>query len=235
MKESVKFFGGFILGAGVGLAVGYKSMEKRLQEQYEERLEQETSDMKEFYSHTKEKQTFKTPEEAVAALIPEKEMPEDPRVKAQKIQYNKVVKENYLPDEPSDEELAADGESGTCEIDETVHQNVFQEARGPIEPYIITQDEFMANETGYQQATLTYHAKGGVLTDDRDDVFENSASVLGDYYAANFGKDSSDENTVHVRNPSLQMEFEVVSTDLSYEEAVLGLDADEAPHKRVRR
>lgn len=233
MKESVKFFGGFVLGAGVGLLVGYKTMEKRLADQYEVRLQQETSDMKEFYSHTKE-QIFKTPEEAVAALIPDKEMPEDPRVKSQKIQYNKIVKDNHYLDEPSVEDLAADGSAETCEIDETVHQNVFQESRNPDKPYIISQDEFMANETGYEQATLTYHAKGGVLTDDRDDQFENGAVVLGDDFASNFGKDSSDENTVHVRNESLQMEFEVVSVDLSYEQAVLGFDADEAPHKRVR-
>lgn len=230
MKESIKFVSGFILGAGVGLVVGYKGMEKRLAEQYEQRLEDETAGMKEFYSHSNDKPTFKTPEEAVAALIPEAE--QDPRVKAQKVQYHKIIKENY---EPSDEELAADGKDAACEIDETVHQNVFQESRNPEKPYIITQDEFMTNETGYVQATLTYHAKGGVLTDDRDDVFENGPTVLGDEFPSRFGQDSSDENVVHVRNEPLQMEFEVVRTDLSYDEAVLGVDYDEAPHKRARR
>lgn len=232
MKESVKFVGGFLLGAGIGFVVGRKFSEKQLSEQYDKMLEEETAGMKEFYSHSKEK-TFKTPEEAVAALIPE--AAQDPRVKKDKVQYHKIVKENYVPDEPSDEELAADGKDAACEIDETVHQNVFQESRDPEKPYIITQDEFMTNETGYVQATLTYHAKGGVLTDDRDDVFENGPTVLGDEFPSRFGQDSSDENVVHVRNEPLQMEFEVVRSDLSYDEAVLGVDYDEAPHKRARR
>lgn len=233
MKESVKFVGGFIIGAGIGFIVGRKFTEKELSHQYDKMLEQETAGMKEFYSiKTENKQVFETPEEAVAALIPDKEMAEDPRVKSQKVQYNKIVKENY---EPSEGDLVEDGGNESCEIDATVHQNVFQEARDPKVPYIITQDEFMANETGYEQATLTYYATGGVVTDDRDDKFEDSDTILGDGFAANFGKDSSDENVVHVRNESLQMEFELVRSDLSYEEAVLGIDPDEAPHKRARR
>lgn len=227
MKESVKFVGGFILGAGIGFVVGYKSLDKRLSAKYMDDLQREEALMTEFFTETQNKQVFKTPEDAVAALIDKGalidpvEREKDPRVRQQKTQYNKIVKEHYVPDQQDVK-------------NETVHQNVFQENQNTDQPYIISQDEFMANETGYVQATLTYHANGGVLTNDSDDVFEDGATVLGNDFAANFGKDSSDENTVHVRNESLQMEFEVVSTDLSYEEAVLGMSSNEAPHKRVR-
>lgn len=229
MNQSLKMVGVATLGAGIGLVIGYKVAEHRLGERFEKRLEEETADMREFY--TAHKKTYNTPEEAAKALIPQtEETPEDPRVKAQKVNYNKIVKQ-YV--DPLDEFKADQGES--CETEEkVVHRNVFDDQ--PLDgPVIITQEDFMQNETGYEQATLTFYLKGGVLTDQRDDVIDNAEEVIGPLAAHNFGEGSSDPNTVHVRNAKIQMEFEIVKSERSYEEDVLGQDASEAPHQRVRR
>jgi hypothetical protein len=218
MSRSLKAAGVAILGTGVGFAIGYKFAEKRLGARFEERLETETAGMKEFYTNVKQK--YDTPEEAAAALIPqpEEEVSVDPRARHHKVQYHKIVKEEHYGD-PLDEFAEA------CEIDETVtvRSNVFDD-QPPGTPRIITQDQFMANENGYEQATLTFYAKGGVLTDQRDEAIDNAVDVVGDLFLVNFGEGSSDPNVVHVRNDKLYMDFEIVRSERSYNEDVLGLE-----------
>jgi hypothetical protein len=218
---------------GVGLVVGYKVAEKRLGDRFEQRLEDETADMREFYTNVKQK--YNSPEEAAKALIPKTEKePEDPRVNPQKVNYNKIVKQEQYTSDGLDE--FAEDNPEACEIDEKpVHRNVFEDNQPPGVPRIITQDDFMANETGYEQTTLTYYLKGNVLTDQHDEVIDNAEEVIGPLAAHNFGEGSSDPNTVHVRNDKIQMEFEVVKSERSYEEDVLGQDGSESPDRRIRR
>ena len=206
---------------GAGLVMGYKIAEKRLGDRFEERLETETADMREFYTNVGVKKKYSTPEEAAAALIPQtEESPTDPRVKTQKINYNKIVKQEKYVGNGLDEFKEELGEACETEV-QVVHRNIFDEQQ-PGVPRIITQEDFMTNETGYEQATLTFYTKGGVLADQRDEVIDNADEVIGPLAGHNFGEGSSDPNTVHVRNDKIQMEFEVVRSDRSYEEDVLG-------------
>lgn len=219
MNESLKFIGATAAGIAVGLVVGYKVAEKRLSVQFEERLERETAEMKVFYKAVKK--PYATPEEAVADLMPEPDPePEeakivDPRVKAQKVQYNKIVKvEEY--------EAPADDEEGAKAAEDLVRNIFTPDEPDPEKPYLIKQDAFMQNERDYDQATLTFYEQGGVLTDERDTPFEDIASVAGSDFPAWFGAGSSDVNVVHVRNESLRMEFEICRSTNSYEVDVLG-------------
>jgi hypothetical protein len=228
MNQSLKVASIGLFGVGVGFAIGYKVTEKRLAARFDERLDAETADMKEFYTNVKQK--YDTPEEAAAALIPQPtEEPEDPRVKTQKVQYNKIVKAEQYDGDPLDE--FQEGTNEGCEIDEVVHKNIF-DAQPPGIPRLITQEDFMTNETGYEQATLTFYAKGAVLTDQRDEVIDNAEDVVGQLFESNFGEGSSDPSTVHVRNDKIQMEFEVVRSGRSYEEDVLGQEDTETPSHR---
>jgi hypothetical protein len=174
--------------------------------------------MKEFYTNVKQK--YSTPEEAASALIPKQteRTAEDPRVKTQRVQYNKIVKDENYGDPLG--EFKGETEEG-CEIDTVVNANVFED-NPPGIPRIITQDDFMANDVGYEQATLTFYADGGVLADQRDEVLDNADEVLGTLFSVNFGHGSSDPNTVHIRNDKIQMDFEVVKSERSYEQDVLG-------------
>lgn len=218
MDNSLKTAGIGILGAGIGFVVGYKIAEKKLAARFEERLTEETRGMREFYTNVKK--PYATPEEAVKDLIPEP-APEDPRVKKQKTQYNKLVADaEYVSPDP----VVVAGESGV------VVQNVFD--MGPV---IIDQDTFMANDTNHEQATLTYYEKSDQVCGERDEPIDNSEVVVGTAFKTHFGDGSSDENVVHIRNSGLHMDFEVVRSFGSYEAEVLGMSDDSVPpHKRVR-
>jgi len=218
MNEQIKLAGVALLGAGVGFVVGYKVLEKRLSIQFDERLEQETKDMKEFYQAVR--QPYSSPEEAVQALVLP-EVAKDPRVKNNATQYHKVV--------PADEALQEFKEPA-----KPVIKNVFDGSAQS--PRLITQDEFMANDPEHQQATLTYYEASDQLCGEADDPIENEEIVVGTEYKRKFGWESSDDNVVHVRNDGLRMDFEVVRSNGSYEKEVLGVEDDSLPpHKRVGR
>ena len=218
MNEQIKLAGVALLGAGVGFAVGYKLLEKRLSEQFDERLEQETKDMREFYQTVR--QPYSSPEEAVKNLVLP-EVAKDPRVKNNATQYHKVVPSEDGLKEFKDPTPAA-----------PVVKNVF-DTPGPM---LVTQDVFMANEPEHQQATLTYYEASDQLCGEADEPIENEELVVGTEYKKQFGWESSDENVVHVRNNALHMDFEIVKSEGSYEKEVLGIEDDSIPpHKRVGR
>lgn len=221
MSNSIKMAGVAVLGAGIGFAIGFKLAEKRLGEEFEKRLNEETAEMREFYQAVKK--PYASPADAVKELIPEENT--DLRTNGNRVQYNKLgPKEKEFP-EPM--EVVA-GESGV------VIQNVFDNGQ----PRIISQDEFMANDPGHEQATLTYYEKSDQVCGEADEPIDNSELVVGLEFKENFGKDSSDPNVVHVRNDGLHMDFEVIRSEGSYEEEVLGIEKDDSsipPHKRVIR
>jgi len=210
MNENIKVVAAGLLGAGVGFAIGYKLLEKRLEKQFDERLSEETKDMREVYQNLK--QPYATPEEAVNALVAP-EVAKDPRLGNGKVAYDKVASKVDIPEAPA------------------VVTNVF-DGNGP---RVISQDEFMANDGDFEQATLTYYEKSDQLCGEKDDPIDNAEIVAGTEYKDKFGWESSDENIVHIRNEGLHMDFEIVRSEGSYEEEVLGEDLSVPPHKRVGR
>lgn len=205
-----------------GFAIGYKVAEKRISAQFEQRLEKETAGMREFYQVARK--PYATPQEAAAALMTE-EVPESETPTAEtannKVAYHKIVKTEYAPEDDPEEELAVEAEVGPRP--EEVHQNVFVDGA----PILISQEEFMENESEYVQGNLTYYKTDAVLADEKDDVIEDRDAVIGDNNLARFGdprNGSSDPNIIHVRNPRLQMEFEVCLSENSYRREVLGID-----------
>jgi hypothetical protein len=207
---------------GVGFGIGYKVAEKRLATQFEDRLEKETAGMREFYQTIKK--PYATPQEAAAALITEEEDPEPEDSTAQKannlVAYHKIVKTEYVGEIEPKDELVLEKDP------EPVVQNLFDSTA----PELITQEEFMENESGFIQGVLTYYKVDEVLVDEREDPIEDQEDVIGKKHLQMFGKPSngsSDPNVIHIRNPRLAMEFEVCLDSDSYTKKVLGLE--EAP------
>lgn len=233
MNDILKVAAASLVSAGIGFGIGYKLLEKRLNERYDVMLEKEVSSMKEFY--TTVKKPYATPEEAVKELIPPPPAPEveDPRHKALKTAYHKVVKgQGYVEASADEVEGALAAEE---ELELPVH-NIFEEARDKSKPYIVTQDEFMQNDPNHAQNTLTYFLVGETLVDDHDLKVENADTMVGEQFKNNFGNGSSDPNIVHVRNEAIGMDFEIVSSERSYEQDVLGIsETPETPRARVRR
>jgi hypothetical protein len=102
-------------------------------------------------------------------------------------------------------------------------------------PYIITHDEFMANETDYQQVQVTYYEGDDVLSDERDQVIEDTEDTVGNQNLLKFGHGSKDNNIVFIRNDRLSLEFEVVRSQGKYAEQVLGFIEHSERDRRPRR
>jgi len=219
MNDAIKVAGAAAVGAGLGFLVGYKLLEKRLAQAFDERLAEETKDMREVYQNLR--QPYSSPEAAVEALVAP-ELAKDPRVKNGKTAYHKVEPKIDIPEQPA----------AVVTTPGPIVSNVFDSTK----PRLITQDEFMENEPEHEQATLTYYEKDDQLTGEKDDPIDNAELVVGTEYKTKFGWESSDEHTVHIRNEGLHMDFEVVRSERSYEEEV-GVPPDQSipPHKRVGR
>jgi hypothetical protein len=106
-------------------------------------------------------------------------------------------------------------------------------------PYVIHQDEYSLNETGFNQAAITYYAQDGVVADEDDSRLDNVNEAVGLENLTRFGHGTDDANVVFVRNPRLQLEFEICRLDKSYEQEVEGLEHSDAedfermPRRRI--
>jgi hypothetical protein len=218
MKPAVGYSLVGLSGILIGVGIGYKLAERRLASGFDDRLKKETEGMREFYQTIKK--PYSTPQEAAAALIDVDSEPESTAaVVGDKIAYHKIVKKQY----PTENDTVVDlpEQSDRVPTEEIKHHNLFVE-----QPHIISQDEFMQNDSEYVQSTLTFYQADGVLTDEREKVIEDADEVVGIENMTRFGQDSSDPNVVHIRNGRLQMEFEVCLDESSYRTQVLGIEND---------
>jgi len=219
-----------LISLGVGGILGYKIAERNLALRFEERLHHEVAASTAYYEHMNlREKKFDTPEEAAAALIKpgtvltETQVPET--TERERVAYHKIVQaENYTSeDEVKDPEdaMALEIMFPTPDPDVLLRNNVFSN-----KPHVLTQEEFIENDSNWNQSTLTWYVIDKVLADERDQVIEDVEGTVGSENLALFGQGSSDDNIVHIRNPHLQLEFEVLRHEGSYSREVLGLDED---------
>lgn len=91
--------------------------------------------------------------------------------------------------------------------------------RGSDKPYIIHRDEFMDEESGFRQSSLTYYSGDNILCDEKESPIYNHEIVAG---TLRFGHGSKDRNIVYVRNPVLESEYEIILDEGHYQVEVLG-------------
>jgi hypothetical protein len=150
--------------------------------------------------------------------------------------------------QPAIDALREKMRSGTpVEITET-HSNIFVDGheleefdyaaevdkRNPDEPYIITHDEFMENENGFTQGTMTYYNGDDILTDDKDVPVPDIENIVGSEALTRFGYGSRDRNVVYVRNEKLETDFEITLSQGEFAKEVAGFQHS-APIRRFRR
>jgi len=125
----------------------------------------------------------------------------------------------------SDEERVVNVFAGTSE-----KWNYDEELRNRTKtaPYVLHKDEFWAEESGYEQSTLTYFQGDDILVDDKDVPIYNHNIVIGEL---KFGHGSGDLNVFYVRNVGHQAEYEILMDRGSYAIEILGLDADQFQEK----
>lgn len=197
---------------------------------------------------------YETPEKAFKALHPGEELPvEQPRDElfekavaavqqygptpgnAGKINYSRIPTKNVETPASDESELVVEAErvkirntvfvepssAGVWDYDE---QMLLRESLEPHKPYIIHRDEFLSNESGYEQVTLGYFDGDGVLSDDRDVEINDIEGLVGEDNMIRFGFGSEDPNMVYIRNADKQMDFEILLHKGSYAVEVAGLD-----------
>lgn len=89
-------------------------------------------------------------------------------------------------------------------------------------PYQITSAMFEESVPGYDQIQLFYYAGDGVLADDREDIIEDPATIVGVEFPKWFGDLSGDENVVFIRNGARDVDFEITRSEGKYGEEVAG-------------
>lgn len=95
--------------------------------------------------------------------------------------------------------------------------------RNPTEPYVIHQDEFMADEMDFRQSTITYYEGDDIMADENDTPIYNYSDVVG---ALKFGHGSKDPNVVYIRNETMRMEWEILKHRGKFSLEVAGIEAD---------
>lgn len=91
--------------------------------------------------------------------------------------------------------------------------------RSSKEVYQIHKDEFFAEESGYDQTTLTYYAGDDILVDEQEVPIYNHKAIVGN---PKFGHGSGDQNVAYVRNDKVKGEYEIIRDEGLYQIEVLG-------------
>lgn len=92
-------------------------------------------------------------------------------------------------------------------------------------PYILHVDEFIQNESEFQQETLTYYAGDDVLADQLETPIYNYSELMG---ALRFGHGSNDPNVVYIRNEKIKMEWEIIRHTGMFAIEVRGLEIEQS-------
>ena len=249
-----------VVGVMAGAVGGYFVARKLLGREYEERIEAEIAEAREFYAGI-----YKTDPDG-AVLTPQDVLRErhgEEAIKAVREYQGRSEEEpedGYPAGEPHDDvvdeeqirKLEARMRDGRGEVvvertEVTERVNVFADDtfdleeeikfRSPDKPYIITHDEFFEGEKNYDTQSLTYYEVDDTLTDEHDKPLEQTDKLVGDEHLVRFGSGSKDKNIVYVRNDRLGIDYEIVRSTGSYLEEVLGMpeeDPKELKHSDQR-
>lgn len=238
-KMISSFWVGLGVGATIGFIVGYRYSKKRLRSEILEEAEKEISEVRELYrqkmiavdAQTKDPveevvrdMGYATDEDAEKVEVVEERPTRPPVV----VEPSKRV-EKVLPTPIDPRARVFRHEDNQKDKDDKWNYSIELARRTPETPYIIHQDEYLLNESGYEQGSLIYYAQDDVLVDEDEPQvpFEDKEKLLGPEALRRFGHGADDYNLVHVRNSYLEMEYVVNRVDESWEREVVGLNPDE--------
>lgn len=108
-----------------------------------------------------------------------------------------------------------------AESDDSWDYETELQQRDGSEPYIIHADEYINDEMGYKQDTVTYYEADDIMADISDTPIYNWRTIFG---PLEWGHGSKDKNVVYIRNENMRKEWEVLRHHGSFETEVAGMD-----------
>lgn len=227
MDRTYLILGASALGLAGGFAGGYIFAKKKLDAEYNERLDAEIARTREFYKRTYKADDYETPESAAEILL-------DDAAEALR-SYQGVTTIDDVEMEVGD----------TVIFDEPVEKNIFENGdqlqidksdRSPEKPYVVDLDEYMGNPNEHDQISLTYYAGDNVLATDDDEVVDNVNSIVGRMNLNMFGaSDPEEPHVVLIRNEKLRTDYEITHSDGKYAHEVLGFEHSDETFQSMRR
>jgi len=193
--------GGTILGTAVGAVAGYFLAKRQLEEKYQTMTQHEIAETKAYLNDLYKKEA--------SGLLDKPTVRKDAARAAVQ----------SLPTAVSDLERIRD---------KLKYGNIEAVSESKDHPYIINEAEFMENETGYEQMTLTWFSEDETLVDDGEQIFENLDMKVGRENLNKFGE-QEDPSCMYVRNDITRIEYEIVLDERSFAEVVAGFVSERAP------
>ncbi len=239
MKNKIVFTLSSVGALTVGSAAGYFFAKRTLTKAFELELDKQIKEAKDHYrglsTITPEKE-FASPEEAVAALHPEVEVPKNVQTVLKTYGGHTMPGPRNKAPVPIIDEALEEEEAGIVirEVLQPQDQNIFaappiridlgESVREPGRPYLITEEDFMQNEHDFSQTTFTYYAGDRILTNERDDVMDQVNQIVGHSNLEAIRDLPDDKNTIYVRNEKYDSDYEIVVSQGKYSTEVAGLD-----------
>lgn len=214
--------GGLAVGIVIGFAIGYHWNRKKIRAEIFAEAEEDIEKIRELYRDS-------------ARVVREREVKPDLDQVIEDRQYSttphdteeeRPTKPPVVVHEPTPRIILETGKSRNLHWD----QEEELANRSEESPYIIHQDEYIAQEKGYKQEVLTWYAGDDVLTDEQEQPISNADDLVGLEHMSKFGHGTDDFNVLFVRNDRVRMEYEICRMSTSYEEEVQGLSNDDEPH-----
>jgi hypothetical protein len=207
------FLSGAAMGLVVGLYFGYKYNREKIKAEAFKESEEEVARIREHY---KQKMVAAEQKPAVEELIEEKGYDRPLKAPVPGVVEPTIVRADTLKDD-----------------DEKVLWNYERELEhrlaNPDDPYVIHQEEFMNDDTGYEQVVYTYYERDDVLVGDDEEHPLPHADIIVGQNNLQFGHGTDDPDVVYVRNNDRKLEMEIVRVHKSFEEEILGIENSEEP------
>jgi hypothetical protein len=99
------------------------------------------------------------------------------------------------------------------------------------EPYVIHQEEYLSEEMGIRQETVTYYVGDDIMADTHDTPIYNWQNLMGEL---KFGHGTRDPNVVYIRNEDFGMEWEILRNEGCFSIEVLGLELEKEAEDELR-
>lgn len=209
MNKEITAAVGFLIGGFVGSGITYLYLKKN----FEKRVNDEMDAMNRLYKNQIDALCKHASNYGVINNKPNLHLVDIPDVNNnvyhgtdEEIETQLAESEGPQDDEPEEDTDISDEDEALERAgrEATLEHSMSKKKR----PYIIKAEEF-GSEIGYGEATLYYYTEDGAVVTDDDEELDAYEINIGNALTK-YGFDKNDEHSIYVRNPNLEMDYEII-------------------------